>query len=233
MSESKTYHGMNEIGTYHGHQLFLGQLPQQDPRMYVEAGIRAIVSILDDPRELPNRIRTTIPMHIFLALPDRADVPYPCETAAKSIDAALAYGPTLVHCAAGVSRSASAVIAYLMMFQGMDYVTAYQYVKSKRPVIHPNPGFSHCLQLFEQLLQNGKSHAPAPSPPQLPPPGLEPDSVDVGPYTADEISDAARRAWFEYNRFNLCSSRPAHRTVVGGSFKRRHRQHRRHTDDLF
>jgi hypothetical protein len=47
----------------------------------------------------------------------------------------------LVHCAAGISRSASVVIAYLMMTRGMTLAEAYQYAKSRRPIVEPNPGF--------------------------------------------------------------------------------------------
>lgn len=50
-------------------------------------------------------------------------------------------GSVLVHCAAGVSRSASIVIAYLMRNNGMNYTEAYALVKNKRFVICPNHGF--------------------------------------------------------------------------------------------
>lgn len=56
-------------------------------------------------------------------------------------------GPVLVHCAAGISRSATIVIAYLMVNNKMDYHDAIAYVKSKRPIIRPNHGF--LLQLRE------------------------------------------------------------------------------------
>lgn len=51
----------------------------------------------------------------------------------------------LVHCHAGISRSASVVIWHLMMTQNIDYKIAYNQVASKRPVINPNYGF--CEQL--------------------------------------------------------------------------------------
>lgn len=51
----------------------------------------------------------------------------------------------LVHCAAGISRSASVVIAYLMMTYDMPFRAAYGYVKARRPIINPNPGFMHQL----------------------------------------------------------------------------------------
>lgn len=47
----------------------------------------------------------------------------------------------LVHCSAGVSRSATVVIAYMMYSHGMTLKQAYLYVKSMRPVIYPNKGF--------------------------------------------------------------------------------------------
>jgi protein-tyrosine phosphatase len=47
----------------------------------------------------------------------------------------------LFHCAAGVSRSASFVIAYLMKDQGISYQEAFNFVKSKRSIIRPNSGF--------------------------------------------------------------------------------------------
>jgi protein-tyrosine phosphatase len=47
----------------------------------------------------------------------------------------------LVHCAAGVSRSASFVIAYIMKSRKIGFDEAYTFVKSKRPIITPNSGF--------------------------------------------------------------------------------------------
>ena len=56
----------------------------------------------------------------------------------------------LVHCAKGISRSASVIIAYLMKYNKMDYDNAYKYVKSLRSCIDPNIGF------VEQLLKYGE-----------------------------------------------------------------------------
>jgi protein-tyrosine phosphatase len=47
----------------------------------------------------------------------------------------------LVHCRAGVSRSASMVIAWLIMEKKMTYEQAFELVENKRPVIAPNDGF--------------------------------------------------------------------------------------------
>ena len=61
-----------------------------------------------------------------------------------------------VHCAAGESRSATIVIAYLMWYKKMTFDKAYNFVKEKRPRIYPNFGFRQQLQTFEKLLfENG------------------------------------------------------------------------------
>lgn len=57
----------------------------------------------------------------------------------------------LVHCAAGVSRSASMVIAYLMMKNKWNYETAHGFVKKGRSIINPNSSF------VNQLRELGKS----------------------------------------------------------------------------
>ena len=56
----------------------------------------------------------------------------------------------LVHCAAGISRSSSTVIAYLMKKFGWTYVKAYGFVRGKRPVISPNNGFIRQLRNYER-----------------------------------------------------------------------------------
>ena len=65
-------------------------------------------------------------------------------------------GSVLVHCYAGVSRSASTVIAYLMAEKGASYVSAATYVKKKRPVIFPNFGFQRQLMKLEEILAKAR-----------------------------------------------------------------------------
>ena len=59
-----------------------------------------------------------------------------------------------VHCAAGVSRSASTVLAYMMASRNISLNDAYDLVSAKRPCIKPNDGFVAQLKLFEQDLRN-------------------------------------------------------------------------------
>lgn len=52
-----------------------------------------------------------------------------------------AKGKVLVHCAAGVSRSGSIIIAYLMKKYKLSFDQALELAKSKSPRIHPNDSF--------------------------------------------------------------------------------------------
>lgn len=71
----------------------------------------------------------------------------------------IAKGGVLVHCYAGVSRSASCVIAYLMQEKDMKFQEAFAFASKKRPVIFPNMGFQRQLCEFEKLLHLKKSYS--------------------------------------------------------------------------
>ena len=69
----------------------------------------------------------------------------------------------LVHCQAGVSRSCSAVIAYLMWAREMAYTNALALVKSHRTVASPNMAFFTMLLEWEQTRLSQLLPAPAPA----------------------------------------------------------------------
>jgi hypothetical protein len=56
-----------------------------------------------------------------------------------------------VHCMAGVSRSASVVIGYLMWRDSLSFDQSLQAVKAVRPFIKPNQGFVKQLAEYERL----------------------------------------------------------------------------------
>ena len=63
------------------------------------------------------------------------------------------YDRVFVHCAAGMSRSPTVVIAYLMWKKKLPLNDAINFVKNKRPVISPNLNFMKQLEIFEDLLK--------------------------------------------------------------------------------
>ncbi|KAK6031758.1 dual specificity phosphatase, catalytic domain protein, partial [Ostertagia ostertagi] len=55
--------------------------------------------------------------------------------------ARLKHAAVLVHCLAGVSRSATVVAAYLITVCDLSFINALSLISRKRPVINPNFGF--------------------------------------------------------------------------------------------
>ncbi|XP_072000991.1 dual specificity protein phosphatase 16 [Engystomops pustulosus] len=83
----------------------------------------------------------------------------------KSVDfiekAKASNGRVLVHCLAGISRSATIAIAYIMKRMDMNLDEAYRFVKEKRPTISPNFNFLGQLLDFEKKIkaQTGQTTA--------------------------------------------------------------------------
>lgn len=73
------------------------------------------------------------------------------ETAAKAIhDEIINSGKVLVHCAAGVSRSVSLILAYLIKYRSMSLPDAFRFVREKRTIVRPNRGFVQQLLEYEK-----------------------------------------------------------------------------------
>ncbi|KAK9812886.1 hypothetical protein WJX72_005260 [[Myrmecia] bisecta] len=60
-------------------------------------------------------------------------------------------GRVLVHCVAGVSRSATIVTAYLMQTEHLTSDQAISALQAKHPIACPNDGFLEQLRLFEAM----------------------------------------------------------------------------------
>jgi hypothetical protein len=72
-------------------------------------------------------------LYLFMQL-----VPYLIKSKGKRI---------LFHCYAGISRSSTAAIMYLMMTTYLSIDTIFTMVVAKRPMINPNPAFRHILSI--------------------------------------------------------------------------------------
>lgn len=85
--------------------------------------------------------------YLVLKIDDVADQVLPLKEGVEFIDRAIENQQgVLVHCAAGQSRSASFVIAYLMQKYKISYEHALAFVQSKRACALPNEGFARQLK---------------------------------------------------------------------------------------
>ena len=60
----------------------------------------------------------------------------------------------IVNCHAGISRSSTIVIGYLMYKNGLSLGSAYSIVKQRRGIINPNYGFIDQLGIFNNWCPN-------------------------------------------------------------------------------
>lgn len=74
-------------------------------------------------------------------------------------------GKVLVHCEAGISRSPTICMAYIMRTQQLRLDAAFDIIKQRRDVISPNFSFMGQLLQFEsEVLSTAPAHAITPEP---------------------------------------------------------------------
>jgi dual specificity MAP kinase phosphatase len=86
-------------------------------------------------------------------------------------------GRVLVHCYAGVSRSTTAVLAYLVQHRRMSLKAAYDLCQAARPQACPNPGFMVTLIRHEVAVRGACSLSAPQYTPLLVMSGIAPESV--------------------------------------------------------
>ena len=147
MSSSVSFNDMDEIID----NVYLGNLSAaENVTKLKELGIKKVLSILDGFFPKYNESDNIIQKKFIV--PD-----YHQENIIKIFGDCLKFikgeEKVLVHCAAGASRSATVVIAYLMWNKKMPFEEALNYVQEKRFVVYPNPGFKDQLELFDKELK--------------------------------------------------------------------------------
>uniref|UniRef100_A0A8C9L1X4 Dual specificity phosphatase 21 n=1 Tax=Pavo cristatus TaxID=9049 RepID=A0A8C9L1X4_PAVCR len=151
------YHGISGVGN-------TAQLSRITPCLYLSDGVAAgnaqllaanrITTVINVSLELAHMFHPGIE---YLRIPV-ADAPTARISACFNSVADLIRsvgergGRTLLHCAAGVSRSATVCIAYLMKHHAMSLASAHAWVRSCRPIIRPNNGFWRQLIHYEYVL---------------------------------------------------------------------------------
>ncbi|KAH1171879.1 dual specificity protein phosphatase 14-like [Mauremys mutica] len=154
----------------------LGGIAQISPCLYLCSGnaaanrqlvaARAVTCVVNATLEIPNANWPDIE-YVKVPVPDLPHAPlglYFDSVADRIHQTGKRNGRTLVHCVAGVSRSASLCIAYLMKYHRLSLLDAHQWVRSRRPVVRPNAGFWRQLIEYERRLFGKTTVHMVPSP---------------------------------------------------------------------
>jgi predicted protein tyrosine phosphatase len=137
------------------HVFIGGYLAAADGHLVRQAGITRIVQLVAAPR---------IPGVQYLAVPvedsPEADIRAAAAAAVSFIqDGIRANERVLVHCQAGISRSATVVLLHLMVNRGHSLATALVQLRLARPFISPNPGFMKHLRATDARLRRLRADA--------------------------------------------------------------------------
>eukprot|EP01064_Diplonema_japonicum_P037235 TRINITY_DN866_c1_g1_i3.p1 TRINITY_DN866_c1_g1~~TRINITY_DN866_c1_g1_i3.p1 ORF type:complete len:270 (+),score=33.83 TRINITY_DN866_c1_g1_i3:96-812(+) len=129
--------------------LYLGGVKDAEDQMMIrKKGITHVVDLTTES----NAVRWQGVTYLSINVEDHSDQlisPHFAKITAFIENARTNNSSTLVHCRMGVSRSATAVIAYLIQTLSIPFVLARDIVRQHRPSINPNMGFVAALTQFE------------------------------------------------------------------------------------
>ena len=132
--------------------LYLGNRLSSDINNLKETGITKVLSVIEDFAK-PEYKDTDNIKHKLVSIGDSESINI-IKYFGECINFIKGEEKVLVHCAGGISRSATVVIAYVMWKKKIPFLKALEFVLEKRGVA-PNPGFRDQLELFEkELIQN-------------------------------------------------------------------------------
>lgn len=99
-----------------------------------------------------------VPNHLIVPAEDVSyfDLQKSFDQMADFLDSARHSGNVLVHCFAGISRSSSALIAYMINKLEYSFHDALHHCKQRRSIVDPNPGFTKQLLQYEKSTKQRK-----------------------------------------------------------------------------
>lgn len=133
-----------------------------NPRFMTDHDIHLVVNC---SRNIPSPFASSI-QYVHVPVDDSPDENHNLlerlPAAVVAIDDALSHGlGVLVHCHAGMQRSASVVAGYLMWKQGLGADNAMRTIKTiKTETFEPRPTFTRALRDWQTMLDGGNGRVP-------------------------------------------------------------------------
>lgn len=153
------------------HVFIGGYRAAADPAHVKALGVTHILKLFaDDPSYPGGRHRHPGVTYHVVSADDVADFPLDQHFAAclQFIQRAIREGgKILVHCHAGISRSATVVLLHLMVDSGLPLDAAFARLRAARPIVNPNPGFWAMLQDVDARARRFRLEGRAPARPNL------------------------------------------------------------------
>ena len=122
----------------------------RDPEIYIKFNITKVLTIMSDNFDLPESLLKSHEIsHKFIKLNDDTSSNI-SDHFREAIEFMEGDKVCLVHCRAGISRSSTLIMAYLIEKNKWSLNEAFTFTKSKRGCVAPNFGFLGQLQKFEE-----------------------------------------------------------------------------------
>ncbi|CAK4712539.1 hypothetical protein AeMF1_020588 [Aphanomyces euteiches] len=156
---------VDDIPMFITNRIYLGSIDAaRNPPGLASKDIRMVISVLSpyDKLNLPDEVARR---HVRVDLEDDYEehlfskLPYLLHCIERFLQEE-PEGNILVHCIAGVSRSASIVAAYLMVKENLDPQAALNQIRLSRPWVDPNSHFLDHLTLFHQIHSHVEVESP-------------------------------------------------------------------------
>ncbi|XP_073843231.1 mitogen-activated protein kinase phosphatase 3 isoform X1 [Musca autumnalis] len=159
--EGTTHHNLNEAPVEIIPNLFLGNaMHSNDARALQKYNIKYVLNVTKD---LPNVFEASGGIqYLQIPITDHysQDLAMHFPSAIQFIEEARSKNSAvLVHCLAGVSRSVTVTLAYLMHTQALNLNDAFTLVRDRKPDVSPNFHFMQQLHSFERQLRLNTNEA--------------------------------------------------------------------------
>ncbi|TBU34142.1 protein-tyrosine phosphatase-like protein [Dichomitus squalens] len=129
-----------------------------DEEQLLAIGVTHVVSVIEQRPKYPPTLKKLKTLHIPVYDIETTDLLQHLDVTTAFIKSALddKHNTVLVHCAMGISRSATVLAAYLIATTRMQPHEAIEFLQSKREIVCPNLSFRRQLDVYAARLHRSR-----------------------------------------------------------------------------